>query len=499
MAFSEDFLWGGATAANQLEGAYLAGQKGLSTADVITVGNQNTKRKITFKKDDGTWGSQEIMPYDDIPLNAKCDVNDNYYYPSHDGIDFYHHYKEDIALFAKMGFKCFRMSINWSRIFPNGDEEVFNEEGLKFYDDVFKELKKYNIEPLVTICHYENPVALANKYGGWANDKVIDFYLRYCKTLFTRYQGIVKYWITFNEINIMNVVPFYSGALLKSDPQSCATAVKNQFIASSKAVKMAHEIDSNNMIGLMIANGAIYGYSCNPDDQILAMESERNRTFYSDVMVRGYYPSYKLKEYQRDNIKLDLSDEDKKALKEGCVDFIGFSYYDSMTVSSTATNSISNIIASTVKNPYLEISDWGKEIDSQGLRIVLNSLYDRYQKPLFVVENGLGAQDVLNDDFTVNDDYRIDYLAKHISEMDKAINYDGVEVLGYTTWGCIDLVSAVTGEMKKRYGFIYVDRDNEGKGSLKRYPKKSFYWYQQVIKSNGADLSNNIADSWNDN
>ena len=487
MALSKDFLWGGATAANQLEGGYNLDGKGLSTADVICAGNLQTKRQITYHNADGTRGSQEIMPYHDLPDGATCDCFDDCYYPSHDGIDFYHHYKEDIKLLAKMGFKCFRMSINWSRIFPNGDDDKPNEAGLKFYDDIFDELKKYQIEPMVTICHYENPVNLANKYGGWINEKVIDFYLKYCKTIFTRYKGKVKYWITFNEINIMNVVPFYSGALLKADQQSCATAVFNQFIASAKAVKLAHQIDPNNKVGMMIAHGAIYGETCNPDDQVLAMLKERDRKFFSDVMARGYYPAYKLKVYQREGITIDLTEENKQILKQGCIDFIGFSYYDSMTVSATASGSISNVISSTVKNPYLQMSAWGKEIDSQGLRIVLNDLYDRYQKPLFIVENGLGAQDELINN-TVEDDYRIDYLRKHIIEMKKAVEEDGVELLGYLVWGCIDLVSAVTGEMKKRYGFIYVDRDNYGSGSLKRFCKKSFKWYQQVIASNGEIL-----------
>ena len=487
MAFSEDFLWGGATAANQLEGGYNLDGKGLSTADVICVGNVNTKRKITYQLKDGSYGGQEIMPYHDLPENAKCTVDPSLYYPSHDGIDFYHHYKEDIQLFAEMGFKCFRMSINWSRIFPNGDEEKPNEAGLQFYENIFKELKKYNIEPLVTICHYENPVELSNKYGGWINKKVIDFYLNYCHTLFTRYKDYVKYWITFNEINIMNVVPFYSGALRVSDEKSCALAVKNQFIASSKAVQMAHEINPDNMVGLMIANGAIYTNTCHPDDQILRMEKDRERRFYSDVMVRGYYPNYKIKEYERKNIDIQLTDDEKDILKKGTVDFISFSYYESMTVSHDANGSTSNIISGAIKNPYLETTAWGRAIDPQGLRVVLNELYDRYQIPLFIVENGLGTTDELING-TVEDDYRIDYHRKHIEQMKKAIDEDGVELLGYTTWGCIDLVSAVTGEMKKRYGFIYVDRNNDGSGSLKRYKKKSFDWYKKVIASNGEDL-----------
>lgn len=487
MAFDKNFLWGGATAANQLEGGFQKDGKGLSTADVICVGDVNTKRRITYRYEDGSYGSQVIMPYADLPDNAICDINPQLYYPSHDGIDFYHRYKEDIALMAEMGFKCFRMSINWTRIFPNGDEDMPNEAGLIFYENVFKELKKYNIEPLVTICHYENPVYLSNKYGGWLNPKVIDFYLKYCETIFKRYKKYVRYWITFNEINIMNVVPFYSGALRKADEQSCATAIKHQFIASAKAVQMAHQINSENKIGLMIANGAIYANTCHPDDQILTMEKERERKFFSDVMVRGFYPRYKLKEYERNHIQLNISNEESICLKNGCVDFIGFSYYDSMTVSHEATGSTSNVISSAVKNPYLEVTKWGRAIDAKGLRLVLNELYDRYQIPLFVVENGLGTEDEFIND-TVMDDYRIDYHRQHIQEMKKAVEEDGVELLGYTTWGCIDLVSAVTGEMKKRYGFIYVDRHNDGTGTFNRYKKKSFEWYKNVILSNGEEL-----------
>ncbi|MCF0114671.1 MAG: family 1 glycosylhydrolase, partial [Erysipelotrichaceae bacterium] len=433
------------------------------------------------------YGSQVIMPYSDLPEGCELAVDPSLYYPSHTGIDFYHHYKEDIKLFSEMGFKCFRLSMNWTRIFPNGDDEVPLEAGLRFYEEVFKELKKYSIEPMVTILHYENPIALADKYGGWINPIVIDLFLTYCETIFKRYKDYCKYWITFNEINIMKVVPFYSGALKVSDYASCELAVKHQFIASAKAVVLAHEINSENKVGLMIANGAIYPHTCHPDDQWLKIDKDRERRFYSDVMCRGYYPAYKLKEYERKGFVLELSDEEKEILQKGTVDFLSFSYYDSMTVSHEATSSISNVISSTVKNPYLEMSKWGKEIDSKGLRVVLNELYDRYQLPLFIVENGLGASDEFVND-TVEDDYRIDYLRQHILEMDKAVNLDGVELWGYLTWGCIDLVSAVTGEMKKRYGFIYVDRNNDGTGSLKRYPKKSFYWYKKVIESQGNEL-----------
>ena len=491
MTFKKDFLWGGATAANQFEGGYLEDGKGLSTADVCIAGSHTVTRRLTFTTPDGQNHSQPIMPFKDLPEGATFNVQDGYYYPSHIGIDFYHHYKEDIKMFAEMGFKCFRMSINWARLFPNGDEPTPNQKGLEFYHNVFDELHHYNIEPVVTISHYETPLALVHKYGGWTNRKLVDFYVNYCKTLFTEYKGKVKYWMTFNEINIMGMLPFFAGGVTKADPQSKAEASLNQFLASAKVVKLAHEIDPENKVGLMVAYGVTYGFSCNPDDQILAMEAGQNRHFYADVQCRGYYPAYKLKEYERDGVKLDISDEDAKTLREGCVDYLGFSYCSSNCVSSKPEdNTTGGNFMSGVKNPYIKASDWGWQIDGQGLRIALNTLWERYQKPLFIVENGLGAVDQVEEDGSIIDDYRIEYLKEHIEQMDIAVNHDGVDLIGYTPWGCIDLVSAGTGEMKKRYGFIYVDRDDQGNGSLKRTKKKSFNWYKQVIATNGEDLEN---------
>ncbi len=491
MSLPKGFLWGGATAANQFEGGYLDDGKGLSTADVVTAGSHTVSRRITYTMPDGSKHTQTIMPYQEIPEGAICDVQDGYYYPSHVGIDFYHRYKEDIALFAEMGFKCFRLSINWGRIFPNGDDETPNEKGLAFYDSVFDECLKYNIQPVVTISHYETPLNLVHKYGGWLDRRVIDFYVKYCETIFNRYKGKVKYWMTFNEINVMGMLPFFAGGVIKASDQAKAQAVHHQFVASAKVVKLAHEIDPENKVGLMIAYGSTYGYSCDPQDQALAMEKTQASHFYSDVQCRGYYPSYKLKEYERLGVKLEMTEEDAEILKEGCVDYLGFSYYASNCVSSKPVGEeIGGNFASGVKNPYLKASDWGWQIDAVGLRIALNRLWERYQKPLFIVENGLGAVDTVEEDGSINDDYRIEYIAEHIKEMDKAVNYDGVDLIGYTPWGCIDLVSAGTGEMKKRYGFIYVDRDDQGNGTLNRSKKKSFNWYKKVIASDGADLSN---------
>ncbi len=479
--FPKNFLWGGATAANQFEGGYKEGGKGLSTADVMTGGTHTEARRITPDIEEGT------------------------YYPSHEAIDFYHRYKEDIKLFAEMGFKTFRMSINWTRIFPNGDELEPNEEGLKFYDNVFAELKKYNIEPLVTISHYETPLGLTKKFNGWLDRRAIDCYLRYCETIFNRYKDTVKYWLTFNEINILTMAPSaaFMGAGVLFDgikdlsfvtngddhKSEIFQALHHQFIASAKAVKLGHSINKDFKIGCMIAYGATYPYTCNPDDILLAQEHEEIHNYLcSDVQVRGYYSPYAKSYFRKNNIEIKMEEKDEEILREGCVDFYTFSYYMSSCVSTDpAIESTEGNLSMGLKNPYLKASDWGWQIDPKGLRYALNKIYNRYQIPLMVVENGFGAVDKIEEDGSINDDYRIDYLRAHIEQMKEAIG-DGVELLGYTPWGCIDLVSAGTGEMKKRYGFIYVDKNNDGTGTLDRTRKKSFYWYKEVIESNGEKL-----------
>jgi len=478
--FPKNFLWGGATAANQFEGGYNEGGKGLSTADVMTGGTHTTPRRITKVLEEGT------------------------YYPSHEAIDFFHHYKEDIKLFAEMGFNTFRLSISWTRIFPNGDELEPNEDGLKFYDDVFAELKKYNIEPLVTISHYEAPFGLTKKYNGWAGREVIDCYVRYCAAIFKRYKNVVKYWLTFNEINCLTM-PFGAfmgaGVLLndggelslntekEDSSQIRFQALHHQFIASAKAVKLGHEINKNFKIGCMIAYMTAYPLTCNPEDVFLAQEKDNLNNFLcSDVQVRGAYPGFAKRYFRDNNIEIKMEENDEQILKEGCVDFYTFSYYMSNCVSADPElEKNSGNIMGGVKNPYLKASDWGWQIDPKGLRWSLNNIYNRYEIPLMVVENGLGAVDEVNADGSINDDYRIDYLREHIREMKEAVE-DGVDLIGYTPWGCIDLVSASTGEMKKRYGFIYVNKNNDGNGDLSRLRKKSFYWYKKVIESNGEEL-----------
>ena len=475
MAFSKDFLWGGAVAAHQLEGGWNEGGKGPSTADVMTAGAHGVPRKIT----DG--------------------VIEGLNYPNHEAIDFYHRYKEDIALFAEMGFKCFRTSIAWSRIFPNGDELEPNEEGLKFYDDMFDEMLKYGIEPVITLSHFEIPYGIYKNYGGWRNRKVIDMFVRYATTVMERYKDKVKYWMTFNEINNqkqtgVDIFAWTCSAVQFEENDNreevMYQAAHHELVASALVVKKGHEINPNFKIGCMVSFVPIYPYSCNPDDMMLSVESMHDRYFFSDVHARGHYGSYAIKEWERKGYNIKMEPEDAKILAEGTVDYIGFSYYMSNAVKCDAKNTEDLLSghSTSVKNPYVKASDWGWQIDPVGLRYSLNTLYERYELPLFIVENGFGAIDVKEEDGTCNDDYRIDYLAAHIREMEKAIELDGVDLMGYTPWGCIDLVSFTTGEMKKRYGFIYVDKDNDGNGTLNRSKKKSFDWYKKVIATNGEEL-----------
>ena len=482
-SFPEGFLWGGATAANQYEGAYLEDGKGLSTLDAITGGDHKTPRKITFRREDGSKGT--VTREDGLPKGAVGYVDPDQYYPSHVATDFYHHYQEDIALFAEMGFKCFRLSISWTRICPTGQKDV-NEAGLVFYDKIFDELRKYGIEPIVTINHFDIPMYLADQYDGWSDRRVIDYFVFFCKTIFNRYKEKVTYWMTFNEINFLR--SWTQIGIHNSDPQTRYQAVHHIFLASAKAVGLGHEINPDFKIGMMVAYIPGYPMSCRPEDVMESIVFNREQEFFIDVQVYGKYPSYKLKEFERKQIVIEKEMGDEEILRKGTVDYIGFSYYMS-TVSSSNPEKVHYIGGNqqpAVKNPYLEESDWGWAVDPLGLRISLCRLYDRYRIPLFVVENGLGAIDEINSQGEIIDDYRIEYFEQHIQAMADAINIDGVDLIGYTPWGCIDLVSAGTGEMKKRYGFIYVDLDDDGKGTFQRIPKKSFYWYQEVIRSNGA-------------
>ena len=475
MKFPESFLWGGATAANQFEGGFNEGAKGLNVSDVLPGG----KVRLDILKNPGF----------DFEIDKE-----KYMYPNHVGIDFYNRYKEDIALFAEMGFKCFRMSIAWTRIFPNGDELVPNEEGLAFYDCVFDELLKHGIEPVVTISHYEMPLHLVKHYGGWRNRELVGFYERYARAILTRYKDKVKYWMTFNEINGALHMPILSMgfSIQQEEDKYIPTfqAFHHQFVASSLAVKACHEINPDAKIGCMILYAPVYAFDCNPENIMYALkESQMFNFFCGDVQARGEYPAFIKRFFKEHNIELDIQKGDLELLKTYTVDYIGFSYYMSRTekqVKSAADQAEGNIL-SGVKNPFLKASAWGWEIDPIGLRISLNELYDRYRKPLFIVENGLGAYDKVEEDGSIHDEYRIDYLRSHIEQMGEAIE-DGVELMGYTPWGCIDLVSASTGEYSKRYGFIYVDKHDDGSGTMERKKKDSFFWYKNVIATNGQEL-----------
>lgn len=475
MGFPEGFLWGGATAANQLEGAYNEGGRGLANVDLSPHG-------------------EDRFPI--ITGQMKhVDFDEDHFYPAKEGIDHYHRYEEDIRLFGEMGFKTYRFSIGWSRIFPKGDETEPNEEGLKFYDRLIDECLKYDIEPLVTITHFDIPMHLVTEYGGWRNRKMLEFYERLVRVLFERYKGKVKYWLTFNEINVLLHAPFMGAGVVfeegENEEQVKYTAAHHELVASAIATKIAHEVDPENMVGCMLAAGEYYPMTPNPKDVREAQLKNQENYFFIDVQSRGEYPAYALKRLEREGIEIPFEEGDKEILKNNTVDFISFSYYSSRVAGDPEEHEhAEGNILSTLRNPYLEESEWGWQIDPLGFRITMNELYDRYQKPLFVVENGLGAIDEPAADGYVEDDYRIDYLAQHIKAMRDAVALDGVEMLGYTTWGPIDLVSASTGEMSKRYGFIYVDRDDAGNGTLNRSKKKSFDWYKKVIETNGEDLSN---------
>lgn len=464
--FPKNFLWGDAVAANQCEGAYQEDGKGLSVQDVLPRGIRGSRTKLPTEE------------------NLKLEA-----------IDFYHRYPQDIKMFAEMGFKVFRTSIAWSRIFPKGDEEQPNEAGLEFYDRVFEECRKYGIEPLVTLSHYETPLYLAETYNGWTDRRMIGFYERYVRTVFKRYRGKVKYWLTFNEINSLLHAPFMSGGIANMQgltEQDLYQAAHHELVASALATKIGHEMMPDAMIGCMILSMPTYPLTPSPDDVIAAMDAEHRNYFYGDVHVRGKYPGYMKRYFREHGIQIQFAPEDEEILKN-TVDFVSFSYYMSVCATSDPEKQkkgLGNLLGG-VPNPTLKASDWGWQIDPKGLRYVLNMFYDRYQKPLFIVENGLGAVDVLNEDEngnkTVEDDYRIQYLKDHLIQVGEAVQ-DGVEIMGYTSWGCIDVVSASTAELKKRYGYIYVDRNDDGTGTMERYKKKSFYWYQKVIESNGEVL-----------
>ncbi len=490
MAFPKNFLWGGAISAMQTEGAWDADGRGPIEVDMTTGGSADKHRQRTYVLPDGTHGTAPALG-GRLPDGARLVVEPDAYYPNHDGIDFYHHYKEDIALFAEMGFRQFRMSISWSRIFPHGNDAEPNQAGLDFYRHVFEELRAHGIEPLVTLHHFDTPLYIEEELGGWANRQTIKLFDRYAETVFTEYRGLVTRWLTFNEIN--NAVQFI-GAVSPATSENYANAylaLHHQFLASAHAVRAAHRIDPANRVGCMICGVAHYPLTPDPSDVMACRRKWEESIFYcGDVQCKGEYPVFARRMWAERGFDLAVSEADRHDLAEGRVDFYTFSYYMSNCVTTHTLDKDhaagGNMVVGA-KNPYLRYSDWGWAYDPTGLRYFLEVVYDRYQIPLMVVENGLGSHDELEEDGSVHDQYRIDYLRDHVREMSRAID-EGVDLIGYTPWGCIDLISASTGEMRKRYGFIYVDRDDKGNGTYERSRKDSFYWYKKVIASNGADL-----------
>ncbi|KAA1042317.1 glycoside hydrolase family 1 protein [Macrococcus equipercicus] len=477
--FKDDFLWGGATAANQIEGAFDEDGKGLSAADFVEY----------IPKEQRTKDNHMEVTSDVIKKALAGEYSGRF--PKREGIDFYHTYKEDIKLFAEMGFTAFRLSIHWSRIFPNGYDAEPNEAGLKHYDEVFKELRKYNIEPVVTLSHYETPYGLIEKYNGWVGRECIEHFVTYAETVFNRYKGQVKYWITFNEINIINISPFTGGGVLsdlEENPEEAAyQALHHQFVASSLATKKLKEIDPEAQMGCMLARMLSYPNTCHPEDVRKAQVDNQLNLMYTDVHARGEYPNFFKRHLAENNITIQMEDGDLAVLKQYPVDYISFSYYMTLLSSAAPEGEVTaGNLMNSLKNPYLESSDWGWQIDPLGLRTLLNDMWDRYQKPLFIVENGLGAYDKVEEG-RIHDSYRIDYLKRHIEQMKEAVK-DGVDLMGYLAWGPIDLVSMSTSEMSKRYGFIYVDKDDDGRGTGERIRKDSFDWYKEVIATNGENL-----------
>ncbi len=490
--FPEGFLWGGATAANQYEGGWNEGGRGPALTDFTTGGSVKETRKVTWVDKDGNkHKTPQIHFIDDLPEGGDhYEVFEDELYPNHEATDFYHHWKEDIALFAEMGFKTFRMSISWSRIYPTGMEDEPNQEGLKFYKDIFTELKAKGIEPLVTIHHFDTPIYLVEKYGDWQDRCYIDLFVKFCKTIFTEYKDLVKYWLTFNEINnTISMVTMFGSDGEDAKVQHRLTHLHYQFVASAKAVIAGHEINPDFMIGCMQGGLVSYPHTCDPADMLYWFENQQQAFWYcSDVQCKGEYPAFAKRIWKKYGVTLDITEEDKEILKKGKVDMYTYSYYMTMNVTThKADEVVSGNFAAGTKNPYLQYSDWGWAFDPTGLQYSLEMIYDRYNLPIMVVENGLGAFDTVEADGSIHDDYRINYFKPHIDAMAAAIE-NGVDLIGYTPWGCIDLVSAGTGEMRKRYGFIYVDKHDDGTGDMHRSRKDSFFWYQKCIASNGDEI-----------
>lgn len=487
MSFPKDFLWGGDISAAQCEGAWNEGGKSPVEVDFMTLGAAKRSRQVTYRMEDGSYGYVDAMITAKLPKGAKYATIDGEVYPNRTGIDFYHHYKEDIGYFGKMGFKALNLSISWARIYPYGAKSGVNKEGVEYYRSVLEECRKNGIEPIVTLYKYDMPVYFIDEMGGWSNRQLIDEFVEFARVCFTEYKDLVKYWITFNEINILLLLV---GAADNEQRSRNFTELHHQLVAAANAVKLAHEINPENKVGSMNVGMVNYPLTCDPEDILLCQKKMQDGIFYSaDVQARGAYPSFAKRIWKENGVELNITEEDKKILKEGKADYFAFSYYNTncVTTHKDVEDSVLGNISIGKQNPYLSASDWGWQIDPTGLKYYLHELYDRYQMPLLIVENGMGAYDKLEEDGSVHDPYHVEYMRAHIVKMKEAVE-EGVDLIGYTMWSCIDLCAASTGEVSKRYGFIYVDVDDQGNGTFKRYKKDSFDWYKKVIASNGEDL-----------
>ena len=487
MAFPEGFLWGGSISAAQIEGGWDEGGKSPVAVDYCTVGNTQEVRQLWYLDKDGKRAHKNWIPVDELPEGATYQLFDDLHYTNHVASDFYHHYKEDIALMGEMGYTTFNTSISWARIMPNGIKGGVNQEGVEFYRDVFKECRKYGMDPVITLYKYDEPVSLNIQHGGWRNRAMIDEFVEFARVCFREYKDLVNKWMTFNEINIL--MPGTMAGM--DDAKRNFAYLHNQLVAAAKAVIVAHEMDPNLKVGAMICGNMSYPLTPDPEDAFLRYKSFQDFFCYSaDTMIRGEYPSFAKRLWKEYDIHLDITEEDKEILMKGKSDFLGFSYYTSSVVTTHEVDrheTTGGNVMGSVKNPYLKANDWGWHIDPVGFKHFLHILNDRYQVPLFDVENGIGLIEKEDEDGVCHDPARIEYHREHIKCMKEAVE-EGVNLFGYTTWGCIDLVSAGTGQMDKKYGFIYVDMDDQGNGDLHRSKKDSFYWYKKVIASNGEDL-----------
>lgn len=471
---TKKILYGGATANSQYEGGFGVSGKGMDTQDC----------RPYLKRTSNATTSTRLLTQENINY-AKTET-DNKKFPFRTASKGYEFWEEDIELIKELGLHVYRLSISWARLYPQGDEEEPNQEGIAYYDKIIKKVHEAGIKIFLTMNHFCYPLHLIESYGGWTNRKLIDFYLRYAKTVFENWGEYIDFYLPFNEINAGYFSPFNGVGLIREedkpyDQSKIFLSLHHQFVASAKVIELGHKM-VRGQFGCMAACFCYYPYSCKPEDNLKYVKDEEvYQWFFLDVLSRGIYPSYMNRFFKENNISFEVTEEDLRLLRENPADFVSFSYYQSCVVSTDEREMTAGNLVVTTKNPYLKATDWGWQIDPIGLRITLNKVYDRYQKPLFISENGLGYKDVLEDDGTIHDSYRIDYLKTHFEQIDEAI-LDGVDLLGYIMWGIIDIVSAGSCEMEKRYGVVYVNADNEGNGDYKRIKKESFAWYQKFLE-----------------